>query len=285
MGSHVLQRRFPYEFFIGVLLIVLSCVLLFAHVQSLAIKKSTALTVGAALPALRTQVVLLKATVEAEKVTGADTLAALEEQAVATVFPEDESTARFARTIPVLLSAIDGGRNSLAFSRLQFADSPVSAGSHKERSATVILRGSLHDVSRFLSLFQYQDKLTVGDVLGPKASADFLRQVEVQSPASLTTASAFLQMDSIRYSLDPQAAEKNVLQDMDTATAADIHAFLLSAGLSSVRSTLSPVANMLRQERVWPLPLTRIESVSEQDGVWTLRFSLLTRQKSATIRS
>ena len=38
-----------------------------------------------------------------------------------------------------------------------------------------------------------------------------------------------------------------------TATAADIHAFFFSAGLSSVRSTLSPVANMLRQERVWPL--------------------------------
>lgn len=284
MVNRTFHRRFPYTFILGVLLIILSCFLLFAHIRSLAIKKNTALSVGLALPALRTQVTLLKATVEAEKVTGTDMLAALEQQSAVTIFPQDQSTARFARTVPVLISAIDAGRQQLVFDQLQFAPTPVTFDSHVERTATVSLRGSLRDVSQFLSLLELQGTLTIADVLGPKVSADFLRQVEKNSPASLAAASSFLLMDILRYSLDPQAAEKTVLQDMDTTTAADVHTLLLSGGLSTVRSMLSPVASKIKTERVWPLPLASIDSVSEKNGAWVITFRLLTRHPSTPLR-
>ena len=58
---------------------------------------------------------------------------------------------------------------------------------------------------------------------------------------------------------------------MQPTQATDVRTLLLSAGLADVRAALSAVAPRLKQQRLWPMPLLRVDSLERTgDGQWLL---------------
>ena len=143
---------------------------------------------------------------------------------------------------------------------------------------TAKLHGSVNGVARLLTALGFSGDLSVSDALAPGNSRAFLEQTEAVSPLSLPGAEEFLYADLVSYAANPDAAEQRLVRDMDPSAGADIRALLLKAGLADVRTALSPVAAVLRQDHLWPMPLLRVDSVEEEGGQWTAEITVFGRQ-------
>ena len=91
-------------------------------------------------------------------------------------------------------------------------------------------------------------------------------------------AEEFLFGDLVTYAADPTAAEQRLLRDMQPEAATSVRTLLLTSGLSDVRGALSSVASRLKQQRLWPMPLMRIDGLDhDADESWTVQLSVFGR--------
>lgn len=119
--------------------------------------------------------------------------------------------------------------------------------------------------------------MMVRDVLSVEDQQTFLRSIESVAPLTLKSAQDFLYLDLVEYAADPERAEQRLATDAPTDAILAIRTSLLESGLAGVRSTLGPVASVLRSRDLWPLTLLRIDSVARDGDLWTIRVTALSR--------
>lgn len=119
--------------------------------------------------------------------------------------------------------------------------------------------------------------MMVRDVLSVEDQQKFLEQVEASAPLSLQTAEDFLYLDIVEYAAAPDSAEQRILSDAEPDVIDGVRAFLLQAGLASVRSALSQVAPHLKERKLWPLPMMRVQSIVRDGNRWTLQIIAYSR--------
>jgi hypothetical protein len=115
------------------------------------------------------------------------------------------------------------------------------------------------------------------DVIVPDAQEAFLKQVEANAPLSLRAAEDFLYLDLLQYAATPDQMDQHLLRDMRTDVAQDIKAFLLENGIAAIRSAFDRIAPRLRDQKIWPLPLLRVDSVVRDGEKWTMELTLFSR--------
>jgi len=252
--------------------------LLLGHLDAFGPKRDVAVLVGSALPELRSRVALLSANVEAEKLFGIERHASREEQAAAYVLPERPEGSRAAAALQEAASALSANGSAVSVVSLAFAASATEVDGHGELAGTLKVKGSAENVLRLLTIMQFAGDISVRDALPPKAVREFLETVESESPLSLPAAEEFLFGDLVTYAADPTAAEQRLLRDMQPEAATSVRTLLLTSGLSDVRGALSSVASRLKQQRLWPMPLMRIDGLDhDADESWTVQLSVFGR--------
>ncbi len=268
-------------FGLGLSMLVLAVWLSIDHVEHLTRVREDAVQAGLALLQSRSDVDILAASVEAERTSGAESLAALEQQVSAYVLPITPDVGRFASVVHQLTQDIDGSGGHLRLvSVAPRTDRSGKTGSGAVALVTVQLRGSLPSVAALLEISDLRATYTVRDAIGDQASEDFLQYVQANAPASLSPATKFLFADLLSYAVDPDATERSLTRDMPAGVAVDARTMLLRSGLSRVREVLSPAALALRAGKAWPLPAFAIDAIDEADGNWVLGIRVFGRGRA-----
>ncbi len=258
-------------FAVGIVGVFAGCSMLLQHIDAFGPKRDLAVLIGSALPELRSRVALLNANVEAERLFGMEKFAAREEQASVYILPEAPEGARAVTVLQEVAAALSADGSPVNIDGISFAADAVTVDQHRELSGMAKVSASLPDMARVLSVLQFSGNLSVRDALSPEQSRAFLKLVEAQSPLSLPSAEEFLFSDLVAYAADPDGAEQRLTRDMQPTQATDVRTLLLSAGLADVRAALSAVAPRLKQQRLWPMPLLRVDSLERTgDGQWLL---------------
>lgn len=262
----------------GIAGVVAGAWLLLGHLDAFGPKRDVAVLVGSSLPQLRSRVALLSANVEAEKLFGIEKHASREEQAAAYILPPRPEGSRAAAALQEAASALSANGATVTVQSLSFASAATEVDGHGELSGTLRLAGASENVLRLLTIVEFGGAISVRDALSPKAVRTFLETVEREAPLALPAAEEFLFSDLLTYAADPAAAEQRLLRDVPPESAAPIRTMLLSSGLSNVRSALSPVATRLKQQRLWPMPLIRLDGLEhEGDGAWVVQLTIFGR--------
>ncbi len=258
-------------FTLGVAGVLTGCSLLLKHIDAFGPKRDMAVLIGSALPDLRSRVALLGANVEAEQLFGMEKHAAREEQASAYILPEQPEGSRAVSVLQETAAALTADGSPISIGGISFARESVTVDDHRELAATVKVSASPGDVARLLTALEFSGDLSVRDALPPDRARAFLELVEKESPLSLPSAEEFLFSDLVTYAAEPDKAEQRLTRDMQPSAAADVRTLLLSSGLADVRASLSAVAPRLKAQRLWPMPLMRVDAIERDgDGEWTL---------------
>jgi Tfp pilus assembly protein PilN len=277
MVRKALQHRFTLQhgaFAIGVILVAVALVLLTQFAASFSEKQTMAMTIGSELPALRSKVAMLDASVEAQRIYGGDADASREEQAQVYILPDEFDTAKAVRSLQEVALALEDG---IKLDGVTFAKDPIDSGTLQALPATVTIHGTAKQVARFLRVLDLSGKFTVRDALTAETVTKLLTQFEEVSPLSLKQAEQFLYVDLIVYASNPDEAESRMLKDINPSAAIDIRSFLLKSGLSDIRSILSDIALPLKDKRIWPLPLIKVLTVEQTGDKWVVGVELLKR--------
>jgi hypothetical protein len=259
-------------FAMGAVLTVIACALLALHVQRFQAKRDTAMMIGSTLPALKSDVALLQATVEAEELFARVALASKEEQVRAYVLPEGSPVPRFTKALQetvLAIGAITGSSLSLERIKVDPASLP-KVGGVTPIKAEIVLRGSFFSVARLLAVLATSGQMTVRDALTPAGQDLFLRIIEEQAPLSLKAAQELLYTSVINYAAHPDLSEQAVMAEVPAATLTDVRSTLLTAGLATLRTTFQDLGAVLAARDVWPLPLMSVESLSRNGDQWTV---------------
>jgi hypothetical protein len=257
-------------FGVGIVLSVIACGLLVAHVRTFSLKRDTAVMIGTMLPALKSSVALLQANRQAEQFFAEHALPAREEQASVYVLPDGPVAVRTIRVFSEIALAVKRSGGDLAILTITFDDSPRSADGHKTVGGHLTLRGDASSVARFLAILSYSGDMMVRDVLDDEKSGQFLQQVQATSPMALKRSADFLYLDLMEYAADPNQAENLMLEDVPAASRADLRSLVLRGGLAQVRAAFDGIAQELSSKNIWPLPLTAIASVVQNGDQWSV---------------
>ena len=255
-------------FITGLLLAISACGMLAAHAQRFAGKRDEAVVIGTALPKLKANVSLLRASVSAEKLFAEEGLASREEQAEVYLLPDKSPAPRIAKIAGDIGSTIGTGFN---VERVEFAaaqDSSRERNTEKTLPVSMRLRGNFQQVSRFLGILGMSGNMMVKDILSEETQESFLQKIENIAPLSIERATKFLYLDLLSYAANADEEEARILEDLPEEAAGSIRALLLSGGLGSVRAALAEGAAELRAKSVWPLPLLRADSLVRKGDVW-----------------
>lgn len=265
-------------FTLGIAGVLVGCGLLLRHVEAFGPKRDMAVLIGSALPELRSRVALLNANVEAERLFGMDKFAAREEQASVYILPESPEGARAVTVLQEVAAALSADNSPVGINGITFAQDSTTVDGHRELAGAVKITASSADLSRLLTALEFSGDLSVRDALPPEQSRAFLKLVESVSPLTLPSAEEFLFSDLVAYAADPDGAEQRLTRDMQPSDAADVRTLLLSAGLADVRTSLAAVAPRLKQQRLWPMPLLRVDSLESQgNNEWILGIAVFGR--------
>lgn len=261
-------------FIMGVVMTVISAGILLSHTRLFGLKRDTAIMIGTELPALQSKVTLLAAAVEAERVFTEQALASREELASSYIFPSGSPASRVVTSIQEIFSAVSilPGNESLVPPDIIVTKTPIEEKDFKAFPGTLQLRGSFAPVSRMLGVLSYGGQMMVRDVLSTETEQAFLAAVESVSPLALSGAEDFLYLDLLEYASNPDTSEQKFLRDIPTIHLPNIRALVLEGGLAEVRIALSPVAVHLKEKRIWPLPIVRIERVTREGDSWNVDF-------------
>jgi hypothetical protein len=266
-------------FVAGVAGILVGCGLLLKHIDAFGPKRDLAVLIGSALPELRSRVALLEANVEAERLFGIEKQAAREEQAAAYILPDEPDGARTVSVLQETAAALSAAGAQIDIKSIAFDREAVTADGVRQLHGKITLNGRSEHVSRLLTGLGFSGDLSVRDALPPEKSREFLAAVEKDSPLSLPGAEEFLFSDLVAYAADPDAAEQRVTRDMQPEVAANVRTILLAAGLADVRASLSAVAPRLKQQRLWPMPLLRVDSLTQENGgEWIVGITVFGRE-------
>jgi len=263
-------------FVLGILFVVVASGILASHAKLFSIKRDSAVMIGTQLPELKSAVALLQASTEAEEIFAARARAAREEQASAYILPKGSPTSR---TISLLQELVLGLRTDTHFALKRVTFQPVTEdlGSVKLFHGKAEFSARFQDIARLLTILGYSGDMMVRDVISVQDQQLFLRDIEKAAPLSLRASEDFLYLDLIDYASAPDMAEQRISSDVSVDVAVALRAFLLQAGLASVRSTLTPVAVKLQDSSLWPLPLLRIDGFSRRGDAWTVVFTVFSR--------
>ncbi len=262
-------------FVLGVILFIGACGVLQSHAQLFGQKRDTAVMVGTELPQLKSEVALLSASVEAERVFAEQAMAAREEQASVYILPSSTPVTRMVSVVQELVNSVSK-ESPMTVEKLTF-DAPVDSGSFKTVKAHLTVRGSFQGLSRILAVLGFSGDMMVRDVLSVEVQESFLSQVEAAAPASLSRAEDFLYLDLIQYASTPDKAEQRVFADVPTDAISDIRATVLEGGLAHVRSAFTGIALQLRERNLWPLPLLKVDRVTRDGERWTVEMTAYRR--------
>lgn len=268
----------PTMLIVGLTLIVGSSLLLSTHASAFGTARTSAMTLGSALPSLRSQVALLESSVQARQIFGAEADAAREEQASIFILPKDPDTARMVSVLHAIAQALREDGADITIDAITFDKQVMTSGDHRALPTTVSMHGNLASVSRLTSILKLAGVLSVSDALAPGAGKEFTQMVESMHTLSLPAAERFLALNLADYAAEPDGAESRLTQDLSIDDAVSLRTFLLKSGLSDVRLTLGEVATTLRDKCLWPMPLVHIDSLEGNGSVWTLKMGLLARR-------
>lgn len=279
MNSKIFSHRLAWNltaFCTGLVLFMVACGVIASHARLFTQKRDTAVMIGSQLPVLKSTVALLSASVDAERAYSLQALAAREEQASAYILPGVSPVSRVVSALQEIVIGLDRG-DELTLESQTFASTPKDTGSIKETSGTVVLQGSFRAVAELLMVIGYGGDMMVRDVLSVEDQQKFLEQVEVSAPLSLQAAEDFLYLDLVEYASSPDSAEQSILPDAQPDVVDAVRSFLLQAGLAGVRSALSHVAPHLKERKLWPLPLMRVQSIVRDGNRWTVQMIAYSR--------
>lgn len=257
--------RFNYKvsaFMIGFLCFVIACGLFAEYAFIFRMKKDTALALGSELSSLRSHVAVLQSTVDAEQVFASQALASREEQAEVYILPDHSPATRLAEVTPGIVRVLAGGSGtSLRFVRQSTGPVSTFTGSLRSQKVSLTVEGVQEKVIQLISILGMGGNLMIRDALTPQARQKFLQFIEQSTPESLKDASNFFYSDLLLYAEHPDAVEQRYLHSIPPDLLISLRKILLAGGLSSVRFSLSRYAAVLSEQRLWPLPLLRIDSI------------------------
>jgi len=263
-------------FALGMTFAIGACGVLASHARLFSQKRDTAVMIGTQLPELKSEVALLEASVEAEQIFAEQALFAREEQAAAYVLPEGSPVSRAVSAIQEIVIGFQQ-KDAFRIQKLTFNASEEDHGSYKTIIGSMVLRGGFDETASLLSVLGFGGDMMVRDVLSVQDQQAFLSFIEANAPLSLKGAEDFLYLDLVQYAYAPDREEKRMLGDAPPDIADEARSMLLQAGLSGVRGSLGPVAEHLKMQNLWPLPLLRIGNLHRDGDLWTAALVLYAR--------
>lgn len=263
-------------FGVGILLSIGACGVLASHIGLFSQKRDTAVMIGTQLPELTSEVALLSANVEAEKMFATQALAAREEQASVYILPDGSPVPRTVKVLQEISRTI-GQDGHFVLEKLTFDPASKDQGGYRTFIAHAVFRGSFQNTARMLAILGFGGDMMVRDVLSPEAQNTFLRFIESTAPTALRRSEDFLYLDLMQYAAQPDKSEQRMLEDLSVSAASDIRAMLLDAGLASVRSAFDDIASGLFEKGLWPMPLMNVRSLERSGDRWIVEFAVFGR--------
>lgn len=246
-------------------LLVLAALWLFTHqLASVTALRARSMQLGDRLTELKTSIAMLRATTEAERFYGSVSREAFEEQASVYVLPQKIDTARTIRMFSSLTEMVSVPGSPCSVKKIIF-DGNVQEGETSFIPTHVSLHCNAAQLERILGILGYTGKMIVADVLKDHA-ADFLLLVQEKAPVSLPDAYALLNANLLTYAASPEESEGRLLGSLPVQDALDVQSFLLQSGMSDVRAVLSGPASILKDKKVWPLPLLTVDRMTFDGG-------------------
>jgi hypothetical protein len=261
----------PFLFCCGCFFTVMSIGILALHAQSFDQKNTELLHISSRLPTLVSRIRSLRQSTQSEEYFLSNSLDAKEELTRATVLPDELSLSLFRRRF----SQISAFFPSLSV--LSITESPqkkVLSPSLTAHQVSITLRGTIDHVSRLLSLLDYSGKFLLSDVISATTQSEIF-DLSASLPASdLLRVHQFFFTDLLTYSAHPTEIEQQFFGTLPLSLREEILAKCAAAGLSALRTELTPFASKLLSQRLFPFPLLFLQSLSTDSGHFTLVFDV-----------
>jgi hypothetical protein len=248
---------------------VLSGLLIAAHITTIVEVRDVAVPIVSELPRLERRLRALEQQIELTQLHAATRIGSQQEKVEVYAFPEETDVSRLIATFEIV-------RETLKREGMLSSMSDIDIGEPKNRedgstSRSLSAEFTVHEdgLKTILLLVRLAGLLTVGDVLSEDELQLLVDRVEQENPAGIVALEQFLAADLLKYAESPKVYEEQLKRSFGSTTF--LNAFqnvLRTSLLRDVRILLlhSDLGEILRSYKLWPLQIMAVEEVSISPG-------------------
>ncbi len=263
-----------------------SAVLLRQQAELVQDVQTTVLPAAAQLPALERRIAILQEQVDAAEMERAMKGGVTEERERAFVAPPTLERERLLHLFDVLQTVLQTHKTLTSMSSITIGDPTPLSGTPTGMTLNGVpislsVQGTAEGIHDFLSVIRFSGTVTVGDVLSPRDTQLLLSLTEQENPAAVTSLEQFLDSDLFFYLQEPRSAEEQLLKSFTSPSfETALQAATSGDDMREARRVFAgPLGEALAKERLWPLPLLRLDSAEQktlEDGSLQLTVQLTT---------
>ena len=252
----------------GALFLILSAVLIFAHVHTIMEASTVSVPLVSKIPLLERRLGSLEQQIELTQLHAAVRTGSQQETVEVYALPQDTDVARLVSTFEVIRDALQRQGMLSRMSDIDIGDpSPDETGA-MTRTLSVDFSVSDEGLKTVMLLVRLAGLLTVGDALTSDEVALLVDRTEKENPSGIIALEQFLSADLLRYSGNPKAYEEQVKRSFGNTTF--VNAFdnvLRTSLLRDIREILqSDLGEILQNYRLWPMQMMTVQNVSIVPG-------------------
>lgn len=264
-----LARLHPATLFsAGGVLMVVSSMLMVAHVATIIEVRDVSVPIVGQLPQLERKRDVLKEQVELTELHSATTLGSTQEKIEVYALPERTDVSRLIATFEILRDVLERDALLSSMSDIQISEPGEGVdGATVQRVSTKIVAHE-DGVRTVLSLVRLAGFMTVGDALTEQEVALLIDRVEQENPSGIVALEQFLSADLISYAKDPKAYEQQLKRSFSsTAFFNALENVVRTSLLHDAKLLLhSDLGEALQTYKLWPMQIMVVEDISFEHG-------------------
>jgi len=248
----------------GALFLVVSIILIVAHVQTIMEASTISVPLVSKIPLLERRLGSLTEQIELTQLHAAVRTGSQQETVEVYALPQDTDIARVIATFEVIRDTLQRQGMLSRMSDIDIGDPQPDETGATVRTLSVDFSVSDEGLKTVMLLVRLAGLLTVGDALTPDEIALLVDRTEKENPSGIIALEQFLSADLLRYSENPKAYEEQVKRSFGNTTF--VNAFdnvLRTSLLRDVREILqSDMGEILQNYRLWPMQMMTVQGVS-----------------------
>jgi hypothetical protein len=256
---------------LAVALLAVSGVMVFNQTTRVRETRDLALPLAATLPPLEKRLSVLTQEVQLAEAQSAGTQGSDTEKLRMYVLPSDVPTARTIALIDTVRAALEESKDLNAASGIETGERemlPLETGTLESQTLTFSQSLSKNGLSQLFSVIRLSGMLTVSDALTNEEKTLLLNLLESGNPADTVTLEQFLRTDLASYGQNPKAYDDKFLTSLSSPGLSETFAVILKkSALKDLQEVFqTTLGTKLREQRLFPMPLLRIQSLTIAPG-------------------
>lgn len=259
----------PIFFFgAGFGLMVITTILLYAHIQTIIQVRDISVPIVSQLPQMERRLAALTQQIELTELHSVTRIGSQQEKVEVYALPEETNVSRIVATFEVIRDVLT--RDGLLS---EMSDLDISEALDREDGSiarTISVEFAAHEdgIKTIMLLVQLSGLLTIGDVLTDQEIDMLVDRIEQENPSGIVALEQFLTADLLRYAENPKTYEEQLKRSFSSMTFLNLFENVLRTSLLREVKVLlrSDLGEILNGYKLWPLQLMAIEEVSIKPG-------------------